>query len=154
MATPHVNNFYRIWFTWVDPIVLLLTVISFIVAPQVAWDFAVPEYILAYNDLYEPLIHQSAALYSFMGLTLGVLLRVSDDPKVWRVVQASVLFVDISLMIIMPVTCARQGRGELSQWRGGEWFNMFFTLWVALIRAAYLLNIGGSESSAKGKKSN
>lgn len=153
MATPHINNFYRIWFTWVDPIVVLISVISCIVAPQAAWDFVVPEYILAYNDFYEFLFHQSAALYGFVGLILGVLLRVSDDPKVWRVVQASVLFVDISLLIIMPLSYVRQGRAELSAWRGGEWFNMFFTLLVALIRVAYLLNIGGSESSATGKKS-
>lgn len=96
-----------------------------------------------------PLLHQAAALFGFLGIIHGVLLRVSPDPKVWKIVQAATLGVDISLLATLCNLLRLQGRTDASTWHGGDWFNIFFTVWVALIRIAFLLEIGGEEREKK-----
>lgn len=95
----------------------------------------------------KPLLHQSAALYGFMGIIFAVLLRASPDPKVWKIVQAATLGVDISLLITMYLMLAQQGRLETKAWRGGDWSNIGLTVLVAVIRTAYLMGIGGKGKS-------
>ncbi|KAF2626290.1 hypothetical protein BU25DRAFT_459434 [Macroventuria anomochaeta] len=150
MPQPHVHSFYRTWFTTVDPIVLFFTVLTCIFSPATILETVVPRSIEPYNPLtHGPLLHQAAALYGFCGIIYGVLLRASPDPKVWRIVQAATLGVDISLLATLYNLLRLQGRTDLSTWHGGDWFNMLFTVWVALIRIAFLLEIGGSEDKTK-----
>lgn len=146
MPQPHVHSFYRLWFTTVDPIVLLFTVLTCIFSPATILETVVPPSVESYNPLtHGPLLHQAAALYGFCGIIYGVLLRVSPDPKVWRIVQAATLGVDVSLLAIMYNVLRLQGRTEISTWHGGDWFNMLFTVWVGLIRVGFLLGVGGDE---------
>ncbi|CAO2655519.1 Nn.00g043220.m01.CDS01 [Neocucurbitaria sp. VM-36] len=153
MTKPHVHTFYRVWFTWVDPITLFFTVLGCIFAPGDALELLVPSFLSPFQPLQAALIHQTAALYGFMAIMFGVLLRISPDPKVWRVVQAATLFVDISLLVTMYFALKLQGRLETDKWRGIEWFNSLFTIWVAVVRIAFLMGVGGEDgSSANAKK--
>ncbi|KAH6639053.1 hypothetical protein C7974DRAFT_373337 [Boeremia exigua] len=150
MPQPHVHSFYRIWFTIVDPTVLFFTVLTCIFSPATLLETVVPRSIDPYNPLsHGPLLHQTAALYGFSGIIYGVLLRVSPDPKVWRVVQAATLGVDIALLVTLYELLRLQGRTDVSTWHGGEWFNLLFTVWVALIRAGFLLGVGGDRKEKK-----
>ncbi|KAJ8110579.1 hypothetical protein OPT61_g6618 [Boeremia exigua] len=150
MPQPHLHSFYRIWFTIVDPTVLFLTVLTCIFSPATILETVVPPSIETYNPLtHGPLLQQSAALYGFCGIIYGVLLRASPDPKVWRIVQAATLGVDISLLAVLYNLLRLQGRTDVSTWHGGDWFNMLFTVWVALVRVGFLLGIGGHEDGAK-----
>lgn len=143
MPQPHTHSFYRIWFTTVDPTVLFFTVLACIFSPATILETVVPPSIEAYNPLtHGPLLQQSAALYGFMGIIFGVLLRASPDPKVWKIVQAATLGVDLSLLATLYNLLRLQGRAEITTWHGGDWFNLLFTAWVALIRIAFLLEIG------------
>ncbi|KAJ4993427.1 hypothetical protein SVAN01_00975 [Stagonosporopsis vannaccii] len=150
MSQPWVHTFYRIWFTTVDPTVLFFTVLTCIFSPATILETVVPPSIESYNPLtHGPLLHQAGALYGFCGIIYGVLLRVSPDPRVWRIVQAATLGVDISLLATLFNLLKLQGRTDISTWHGGDWFNMLFTVFVALIRVAYLLNVGGDSNTAK-----
>lgn len=150
MPQPHVHSFYRIWFTTVDPIVLFLTVLICIFSPATILKTVVPPSIERYNPLtHGPLLHQAAALYGFCGIIYGVLLRVSTDPNVWRVVQAATLGVDISLLATLYNLLRLQGRTDISTWHGGDWFNMLFTVWVGLIRIGFLTGVGGVGNRAR-----
>lgn len=71
-----------------------------------------------------------------------MLLRISDDLKVWRVVQFATLLVDVSLLVTMRVMLQQQGRLDMGEWRSGDWFNAGFTVWVAIIRGAFLAGFG------------
>lgn len=151
MAKAHVHDFYRVWFTWVDPIVLFFTVIACVIAPATVLDTAVPASIAPLNPYHACVFHQCAALYGFMAIIYGVLLRVSPDPKVWRVVQAATLAVDIALLATMYGALQQQGRSATVNWRGGDWFNMLFTVWVAVIRVAFLMGVGAEDGSSAKK---
>jgi hypothetical protein len=144
MPQPHVHSFYRIWFTTIDPTVLFFTVLACIFSPATILETVLPPSIEAFNPLsHGPLLHQSAALYAFMGVMYAVLLRASNDLKVWRIVQGATLGVDLALLATLYALLVQQGRLDIKMWKGGDWFNMVFTVWVALIRIAYLLGIGG-----------
>jgi hypothetical protein len=143
MAQPHVHPFYRIWFTIVDPTILFITVLICIFFPAKILETIIPPSIEPYNPLsHRPLLHQTAALYAFMGIMYAVLLRASPDPKVWRIVQAATLGVDLALLAIMYTLLVQQDRLDIMVWKSGDWFNFGFTVWVAVIRVAYLLEVG------------
>ncbi len=71
------------------------------------------------------------------------------NPKVWKTVQAATLGVDMSLLATLYNLLRLQDRTDVSTWHSGDWFNMLFTAWVALIRVAYLVGVGGDENKAK-----
>jgi hypothetical protein len=147
---PHLHSFYRVWFTTVDPTVLFFTVLTCIFSPATILETVVPPTTEPFNPLtHGPLLHQAAALYGFCGVVQGVLLRASPDPKVWRIVRAATLGVDIALLATIYNLFRLQGRMDVSTWHGGDWFNVLFTAWVGVIRTAFLLGIGGGEGRSK-----
>lgn len=153
MPQPYVHTFYRIWFTIVDPAVLLLTVLTCVFSPATILESAVPPSIEPYSPVsHGPLIHQAAAVYGFMGIMFGVLLRASPDPKVWRIVQAATLGVDVALLAIVYNVLRLQGRTDIKAWTFGDWHNILLTAWVALIRVAFLAGVGGDENIKNGRK--
>jgi hypothetical protein len=154
MPQPHIHPFYHVWFTTIDPIVLFFTVLTCIFAPAMILETVLPPSIEPFNPMsHGPLLHQSAALYGFMGVIFAVLLRASPDPKVWRIVQAATLGVDLALLATMYALLKQQDRLDVKGWGAGDWFNAGFTLWVAAIRVAYLLEVGnkGDEKAKKAR---
>ncbi|KAF4339887.1 hypothetical protein FBEOM_6185 [Fusarium beomiforme] len=99
MSELQIHNFYRIWFTWVDPLTLIPTVFGLIFTPEFMLDGLIPLSMSSYNPDQAFLFHQLAALYAFVGIMLAVLLRTSSNLKVWRVVVAGVLLIDISILL-------------------------------------------------------
>ncbi|KAF5698139.1 hypothetical protein FGLOB1_12277 [Fusarium globosum] len=110
-------RFYRIWFTWVDPLTVLPTVYALIFTPEFILDGLIPLSMSAYNPDQAFLFHQLAALFAFVAIMLAVLLRVSSDIKVWRVVIGGVLLIDIAILMSVFVSMKQQGRSELSMFR-------------------------------------
>lgn len=140
---PHINTFYLLWFTYFDPLVLALTVVSCLLSPSASLEMLVPSSISPYDPMQAPLMWHIAPLFGFMGIMFGVLLRASQDPKVWRIVQAATLAVDISLIAIMLGALEMQGRIWVwGEWRSIERFNLGFTVVIALGRIAFLMGVG------------
>lgn len=153
MTQPHINTFYRIWFTWFDPLVLLLTAVSAIADPAGFLEMLAEPKIAPYIALsHGPLIWQCAPLYGFMGLVFAFVLRASDDPKVWRIVQASTLMVDVALIVIIVTALQMQGRLATSEWRPIEWVNIVFTTLIGIGRVAFLLGVGETKGSVTKKR--
>lgn len=154
MSRPAIHPFYRIWFTTVDPIVLVLTIVTIIFSPSTILQSVLPSSIEAYRPMsHGPLLQQSAALYGFMAIIFGVLLRATSDLTVWRIVQAATLAVDLALLVVLWALLKEQGRLSLGDWRAGDWGNFGFTAWVALIRMAFLWGWGVERDELeRGKK--
>ncbi|KAF9691208.1 hypothetical protein EKO04_010609 [Ascochyta lentis] len=144
MPRPYVHSFYRIWFTIVDPTVLFFTVLACIFSPATILETVAPPSIEPYRPLsHGPLLHQTAALFGFLGIMFAVLLRASPDPKVWKIVQGATLGVDLALLATFYNLLRSQNRLEFRAWSGVDWVNIGFTVWVGLIRVAYLSGVGG-----------
>ncbi|KAK7179015.1 hypothetical protein DPSP01_013157 [Paraphaeosphaeria sporulosa] len=153
MSTAHIHPFYRIWFTIVDPTTLVFTILACILSPSTMLATSVPTSFASYDPLsHGPLLYQSAALYAFMAIIFGALLRVSSDLNVWKIVQFATLVVDCALLVTLWSMLKQQNRLELAEWRGEDWFNAGFTIWVALIRFAFLGGLGvGTQVEEKTK---
>lgn len=78
-----------------------------------------------------------------------MLLRASDDPKVWRVVQAATLGVDFGILATLWNALRMQGRSGVGEWTGGDWGNIGFTCLVAVIRVGFLAGVGGGKREGK-----
>lgn len=115
MSQPYVHPFYRIWFTTVDPIVLVFTALACIFSSDTILETVVPREVDPSNPVSNGgLLHQAVALYAFCGIIHGVLLRVLPDPRVWKTVQAATLGVDISLLATLYNLLRLQGRTDVS----------------------------------------
>lgn len=153
MAPPNVHSFYRIWFTWVDPAVLTLTIVGVLKDPTLLTDPFVPVAVARPDPLMGFLFHQIAALYGFVGLIHAGLQRASSDIVVWNWIQGATFAVDIALLGSSFATLQQQGRLDVGDVRAAEWGSIGFTALVAVIRGFFLLGVGnGRSTAAAGKK--
>ena len=74
-----------------------------------------------------------------------MLLRASEDPKVWRIVQAATLGVDLGILATLWNVLRMRGRSRVGDWEAGEWFKIGFTCVVVVIRGAFLAGVGKGE---------
>lgn len=153
MATRGIHPFYHAWFKYMDPLVLAPTVYAAIFDPELILHSFVPASLSAYNPDQGFLFHQLSALFGFVGLIQGGVLRVSDDIKVWRAINAAVLVVDVAMLASLYVSLEQQDRLHLGSLRAGDLGNFFFTAWVTLIRISFLAGVGGSYETTKTKES-
>ncbi|XXH01608.1 hypothetical protein Hte_007968 [Hypoxylon texense] len=142
MTLPNIHVFYHIWFKWLDPLVLVPTVYALIFTPQVMLDALVPPPLSIYNPDQGFLLHQLAAMYAFIGIMLGGVLRVSSEIKVWKVVTAGVLLIDVAMLASIYASLKQQDRLSVEAMRGADWGNVLFTGLVTVIRVSFLAGIG------------
>lgn len=151
MALPKIHTFYHVWFKWVDPLVLVPTIFALIFTPEMILDAFVPASITGYNPDQGFLFHQLAAMFAFIGMMLGGLLRISDDIKVWRGVIWGVLVVDIAMLGSLYASLKQQDRLHMEAMRSGDWGNIVFTVLVSAIRMSFLAGVG-VEDEGKSKR--
>lgn len=149
MAT-EIHSFYHIWFKWVDPISLIPTVYGLLFTPEFMLEGLIPASMSVPDPNQAFMFHQLAALYAFVAIILAFVLRASPDLKVWRIVMAAVLMIDVAMLASTYVSLEHQGRLEFEHWRWQDWGNVAYTGGVAIIRCAFLAGLGvGVESKAK-----
>ncbi|KAJ4321500.1 hypothetical protein N0V84_005303 [Fusarium piperis] len=82
MAHQSIHNFYRVWFTYVDPLTLIPTVYALLYTPEFMLEGLIPPSMAVYNPMEGFFYHQLSALYAFVGIMLGgVLLRTGDSTR-------------------------------------------------------------------------
>jgi hypothetical protein len=149
MSPTPIHPFYRTWFTTIDPLMLVSTIVMCVFAPDKFLALLVPPSMRAYDPVaHDPLIHQTAALYGFMGAMYAVLLRASNDRAVWRIVQGATLAADVALLAALYALLARQKRLDVTAWNFVDWFSAVWPVFCAATRVAYLLGVG----EGKGRK--
>lgn len=146
MACKNIHNFYRVWFTSVDPLLLAFLTYTLVFTPDVMMDSLIPTSMSVPNPDHAFLFHQLAALYGFLTLMLAVLLRSTSDLKVWNIVIGAVLMIDVALLTSLYVSLDHQGRLGLVHWRAQDWFNWIITGFVAVVRVIFLAGVGVSKN--------
>jgi hypothetical protein len=147
MTTLHTQQtiapFYRLYFTILDPISLILTSIGLLLSPDFMLSGIAPPPNHIINQHHVFLLHQLAILYLFMGLLMFLVPRTTPDLRVWRVLIGCVLFVDVSLVISTLVTLRDQGRlASPETWRWQDWGFTGYNLFVATIRTLFMAGAG------------
>ncbi|KAF2029611.1 hypothetical protein EK21DRAFT_89697 [Setomelanomma holmii] len=152
MSNTSIHPFYHFYFTTFDPTTLLLTVLSCIFTPKSLLDLIVPTPARPLPPLEAALVYQTAGLYGFMGIMFAVLLRSTNDIKVWRIVEGATLAVDVSLLGVLLVVLDMQGRLGLGEWRASEIVNAGFVVWCVILRASFLMGVGVGEDKGDGSE--
>lgn len=150
MALPYVHILYKVWFQWVDPLILLPTIYALIFTPQVMLDAFIPPPLSAYNPSQGFLLHQLAAMYAFVAIVLGGGLRVSNDIKAWRVIIGGVLVIDIAMLASNYASLDQQGR--LGALRSADWGNTLFIGLVTVIMILFLAGVGVGDIDTRSKQ--
>ena len=81
------------------------------------------------------------------------LLRATNDLKVWKLFQTAVLLFDAVCLWSLWVTLEKQDRLSLSKWRSEDWGCVVITLGVAVVRSAFLAEVGFRKIVGGGKRS-
>jgi len=72
----------------------------------------------------------------------GVLLRATNDLKVWKHVQTAILLIDIAMLYSAWDALRLQGRLGFADWRGEDWGTVGLTMFVTVLRLAFLAEVG------------
>jgi hypothetical protein len=141
-ATTQIPAIYRIWFTWVDPIVSLQTTCAAFFMPDLLMNALIPASLSVRNPDHEMLFHQLGAMYLLISILSALLPRYSADVNVWNIFQGAVLVVDFILLGSQYVSLKQQGRLDVAAWRFEDWLSLAITTFVALLRSSFLAGIG------------
>ncbi|ETS84820.1 hypothetical protein PFICI_02845 [Pestalotiopsis fici W106-1] len=142
LGSQPIPPFYRLWFTIVDPIVCLGTSFMCFWDPDLGLTSVVPVDIATRNPYQDFLFHQTGGLYLMLAIHLAVLLRYTSDLGVWKINQAAVLVVDFILLWSQYYSQRQQGRLALDAWRQEDYAAAAITIFVAVLRTCFLLNVG------------
>ncbi|KAF9869934.1 hypothetical protein CkaCkLH20_12543 [Colletotrichum karsti] len=162
---------YKTLFTLLDPLIALWGASLFLLSPQTVTSSYLPP---TYTPPVDPsLAHPAAALSSALAtsfaeysvplhaqiaghllsnaLLSAVLLRATEEVKVWRVYQLSLLVVDLFLLYGTFASYAMQGRlNPLATWRIEDWGAVSITMLAGLARLCFLMGVGfGQERRSK-----
>jgi hypothetical protein len=151
MALPKIHVFYRLWFLWIDPVILAASVSALVFTPQLMLDALAPPPLSAYNPDQGFLLHQLAALFTFVAIILGGVLRVSKEIRVWRVVILGVLVVDIAMLASIYASLKQQDRLSLGAMRSQDWSSIALTGFVGILRVLFLAGVGVQGVKSKKK---
>ncbi len=149
---------YRIFFTSLDPLVALGGAYLHFFLPETVLDSYIPATVSPHEPQHYMLYQQLGGFLLGSAFLSIVLLRYTGDLGVWRILQASILIVDVTLLFTQWDALARQGRLSLGATRAEDWGCAAITGTVAVVRVLFLTGVwlgrkgGGRRGSSKGKR--
>ena len=152
MSASAIPLFYRLAFAWFDPLVTLWAAYLVFTDPDTVIDSFAPN-IQRNPDL--DMFFQQTAGYTFALCFLqAVLLRVTAELRVWKVLQCAILIVDVAVLYSLHWGLSNQGRLGMMHWRGEDWGCILMTVIPTVYRLLFLAEVGfSSDSDARPKAS-
>jgi hypothetical protein len=135
--------FYRIFFTWIDPIICLWGAYM---------DFFDPRMVLSSHILNDTpdighimiLKQRGGGMLNF-GFISAVLLRYTTDIKIWHIVEIANLIVDFAYFPAVFGALNAQMRVLPETWRAEDWGSLVITGFATLVRLSFLARVGFHE---------
>ncbi|GKT47803.1 uncharacterized protein ColSpa_07984 [Colletotrichum spaethianum] len=88
--------------------------------------------------------HQGGSLLG-VAILNGYLLRYTKDVFIWKLVQASILCIDVALLVGMTGHLSGQGRLSPAAWTGYDWMGIIITGGVTIARTLFIAGVGLAE---------
>lgn len=145
---------YRYFFLYIDPLFPLFGVYAHLLLP--------PSFVLggfSPNPIVPPahetrlLLDYMAGFYAllfvlqFFGLRLA---KYKDDILFWKLIEGSVIFVDVAVVAgFLRVLHLQDRLLDLSLWRGDEWGQIVGNGLFGIVRLCFVLNVGLSRNDYK-----
>jgi hypothetical protein len=142
--------FYRIFFTWLDPLVCIWGAYMDFFDPTLVLSSHIPN--LPADIGHTMILRQRGGGMLNFGFISAVLLRYTTDLNIWRIVQFACLIVDFTEFWGGFGALGTQGRLDVGTWRVEDWATMGITGTATLVRMAFLMGIGLGSAGNKVKK--
>ena len=135
--------FYRVFFTWLDPIICLWGAYL---------DFFAPRTVLSSHILDDTpdighimILKQRGGNMLNFGFISAFLLRYTSDPKIWHIVEIGLLITDFAYFPAVFGALNAQHRVLPETWRAEDWGSLVVTGVATLVRLAFCARVGFSE---------
>lgn len=112
----------------------------------------VPKTYATHNPYYDFVFEQLGGALLMLGFIDIVLLRYTEDVKIWKIIQIAVLIYDLSLLYSNWTSLTLQGRLSVTALRWEDWGGIFITAQAAVVRSVFLLGVGLDEKEKVAKK--
>ena len=144
---------YRHIFTTVEPLLTVTGVCATIADPTAYLQALGGPTVPVLEPRLKFLYTQLCGSWLCMAFIGGVLLRLSDDRKVWLLVAAAFLVSDF----VYSHSCAEAMGGwdefiKISQWRGMDWIIFLTSAPLGVVRAMFLMKVGFRTRRADAKQ--
>ena len=100
--------FYRIWFTYLDPLIAIHATYMDFFTPATIFNSQIAGVTL--DPDYHAFFQQLGGHLAGIAFLSTVLLRATSELKIWKILQASILIVDICLMASIYTSLSHQSR--------------------------------------------
>jgi hypothetical protein len=149
---PTIPSFYRLFFPTLDPLIAFSGILTNLLSPSTILTLYNPAAHLPPLPEALTLIDINAGfLFATTPLQIIMLRLRPDDVVVWKCLQGSILLQDLGILAAVGRALVTQGRASVGLVRLEEWGNIVILGAVAVIRAAFLLNVGFADGKGKGK---
>ncbi|KAK5171947.1 uncharacterized protein LTR77_003584 [Saxophila tyrrhenica] len=149
----NIPSFYRFYFRWSDPAICLWGAYMDFITPAFVLNAFVPSTIAPHNPLFDFTLQQLGGALLMLAFIDVVLLRYTNDIKVWKILQAAVLIYDLSLLYSNLDALGQQVRLSWGKLRWEDVGGIAITAQAVVVRTAFLLGVGLAEGGKKGKRS-
>ena len=112
----HIPTFYRIWFTYLDPLIALHATYMNYVTPGFVLNSQIAG--APFDPDYYPFFQQLGGFLASTAFLSAVLLRATAELRLWKILQAAVLIVDASLLGSIYTSLRHQSRLRPTDWHG------------------------------------
>ena len=142
----HIALPYRILFLYIEPLAALFGTYTTLFHPE--------PYLLSlsptatYSSLTYPVYAQIAGHDLLFSWLQAVLLRSTSSVRIWKIVLFGILMCDVLHLYGSYVVLGPESFFDPRTWRWEEWITFVMTYGPGLLRAAFCLEIGVSQTRA------
>ena len=145
---------YRFLFLYVEPLSAFIGAIVNILDPSRYLQSLSPAATAStYSPLTQPIYGQLAALFVLFGWSQAVVLRSTDDLKVWKVLLFGMFLCDSLYLFASYRILGPEVFFSPSLWRWEEWVNFIMLYWAGGSRLAFCAGVGIGRGQRDGVKS-
>jgi hypothetical protein len=140
-----ISFWYSLFFLWIEPISALIGAFYAQFRPttylQLTHSTSAPFTTLTLPLATKVSLSQLANLYLLFALNEGLVLRATQDQRVWKTLLFGLLIADVGhLSTVHPLGSSIYY--EFWRWNAIDWGNIFFVYVGALSRLAFLSGVG------------
>jgi hypothetical protein len=150
-AASPIPTFYRLVFMYIEPVSTLLGAIHA--------HYLQPKYLSLTHAASFPdviplgtsiVLTQLANLYLLLCINEALVLRATDDLKVWRTFLVGLLIADLGHLYSVRLV-GSWVYWEFWNWNAIDWGNVPFVYWLAVVRCCFLAGVGFKRADVRSK---
>ncbi|KAH7245627.1 hypothetical protein BKA59DRAFT_172943 [Fusarium tricinctum] len=145
-----VPAFYRIIFTYVDPVIAFATGYGLVFHRDAMLGMLSPLFTPR-AVAYDPWLWQVAAAYWMTAVIQGGLLRYTDDLGIWKICNGTICIMDVMLLFSMWEMRQPPHNWSMATMSHQDWSNVYGAAIFAVIRIFFILEVGFSSQKNKKK---